>query len=159
MAETASFIVLCKKSGPHLIRNCLQDDLTDGMDDTVADLDVLLLELDAVDGGASRLNLDGIATNSSYITIEGRGENLAREDVALEDIGQVGEVLELKLGDAELLGGSSECIIIGSEHSKLGVGIHEGLVEASLDDKRAKNHVVGVLGDSTVDGPVRKQSR
>ena len=79
--------------------------------------------------------------------------------MALEDIAKVVDVLELKLGDSELLGDSAECIIIRSEDSELGVGVHESLVEASLDDERTKDHIVGVLGDSSVDGPRRKQSK
>lgn len=136
--------------------NCLEEDLADGMDNTVGDLDVLLLELDSVHGGASSVDLEGLSSNSGDITTEGRGGNLAGNDVASEDLSKVGDVLELKLGDSELLGGSTECIIIRSEDSELGIGVHEGLVEASLADKRAKDHVVGVLGDSAVDGPIRR---
>ncbi len=138
------------------MRNCLEEDLTDGMDDTVGDLDVLLLQLDSVDGGASTLDLEGLSTNSGDIAVERAGEDLARDNVCLENINKVGDVLELKLGDSELLGGSSECIIIGSEDSELGIGVHEGLVEASLDDERTKEHVVGVLGDGTIDRPIVK---
>ncbi len=135
--------------------NCLEEDLTDGMDDTVGDLDVLLLELDSVDGGASGINLDGLTSNSGNITTESSGEDLAGDDVTGKDLSKVGDVLELELGNSELLGGSSEGIIIRSEDGELGIGVHEGLLKASLDDKRAKDHVVGVLGDGTVDRPVR----
>ena len=126
------------------------------MDDTVGDLDVLFLELDSIYGGASSVNLDCLATNSGDITSKGGGGNLSGNDVASEDLSKVGDVLELELGDSELLGGSSECIIIRSENSELGIGVHEGLVKTSLEDKRAKHHVVGVLGNGTVDRPIRR---
>jgi len=115
-------------------KHCLEKDLTNGMDNTVGDLDVLLLELDPVDGGASGVNLDRLARDSSNIATEGRGENLARDDMASEDLSEIGNVGELKLGYSELLGGSGERIIIRSEDGELGIGVHERLVEASLDD-------------------------
>ena len=130
------------------------------MDDTVGDLDVLLLEVDTVDGRARGTGLEGLATKSGNVTSisEGRGSDLTRANVVLEDLSKVGDVLELKLGDSELLGVSSECIIIRGEDSELGVSIHESLVKASLGDKRAEDHVVGVLGNSTIDRSAMKHN-
>lgn len=71
---TTSFaVVLCKKSEARrfLVRHRLEEDLSNGVDDAVGDLDVLLLELDTVDGGASRLDLERPAADGSDITAEG----------------------------------------------------------------------------------------
>jgi len=157
VASITSFHYKCNGESSCLEReNCLEEDLTDGMDDTVGDLDVLLLELNSIYGGASSVNLECLATNGGNITTKGGSGNLAGNDVASEDLSKVGDVLELELGDSKLLGGSSKCIIIRSEDSELGIGVHEGLVETSLEHERAKHHVVSVLGNGTVDRPVRR---
>jgi hypothetical protein len=159
--STTSFTILqsAKREDTAVIdqeSTSLEEDLTDSVDDTVADLDILLLQLNSVDRGSSRVDLDGLSTNSFNISTERGREHLARYNVSSEDLSEVGDVLELKLGDSELLGGSGECIIIRSEDSELGIGVHESLIEASLNDERAKDHVVGVLGDSTVDRPIER---
>jgi hypothetical protein len=132
----------------------LHQNFSDSVEDAVADLNVSLLDLDAVDlGTTGQGDLQRLAEGCHLSALlEVGGLHLTRDDMVLEDVGKVGEVLQLKLGDSQLLCGSGECIIIGSKQGELGIGVHEGLVKASGRDQGSQQHVVGVFGDGAIDG-------
>ena len=132
-----------------------QDDGLDGVDDAVGRLHVRLLHLAAADGGAAgEGDLDLLASQglNLHALLQLVARHRAVDDVALEDLAQVGQAHQLQLCDAQLLGGSNEGVVVGREQGER-ARARQSAGEASLcgRDAHAQWRVRRLVGASAAD--------
>ena len=98
------------------------------MENGVVHLDVVLLELGAVDGAAG--DGDGLASDRGERGAVGHVLKAvcALHNVALDHVLKVGVLHDLHLGLADLLAESHERVVVGGENGDGAGGGHDGLV-------------------------------
>lgn len=134
-------VFFCAVSVERLVFHLDDDHLADGHHDGVVNLDVSLLDGDAVDGAVG--DGEGVARDGGELgAVRHVGEAVgALDNVGTDDLGDAVVVEQIHLGHAELAGELSEGIVVGTEDGE-GAGGGEAFFEATLLVRRWRDEGV-----------------